>query len=156
MLNYVQGSNGPLDSLTQEGNGATSKATCHQSEAAPSRRIRRVHEDPRAHQSYQTASRQVMTHIHDMGAHLAVSRPRIGPFGHLFWSTDLHGRPTIGRCLWTSPFHMSTPHSMHRSVPGGRGPILGLKRPWHSSIYERGGGRNQDIHQVQLQASSLV
>ena len=126
----------------------TSKTTCHQSEATPSRRMRRVHEDPRAHQSYQTASRQAKTHIHDMGAHLPVSRPRIGMFGHLFWSTDRHGRPTIGWHLWTSPFHVSTPHSMHRSVPGGRGPISGLKRPWHPPIYMSGEGKNQHIHQV--------
>ena len=117
-----------------------SKVTRHQSEATPSQRIRRVHEDPRAHQSYQTASRQAMTHIHNMGANLAVSRPRIGPFGHLFWSTDLHGRPTKGRHLWSSPFHVSTPHSMPRSVPGGRGPIPGLKRSWQPPyIYERRG-----------------
>ena len=126
----------------------TSKATRHQSDATPSRRIRCVHDDPRAHQSYQTASRQSMIHIHNMRPHLAVSRPRIGPFGHLFWSTDLHGRPTIGQRLWTSPFHVSTPHSMHRSVPGGRGPISGLKRPWQSPIYMSGGGKNQHIHQV--------
>ena len=123
----------------------TSKVTCHQSVATPSRRIKHVHADLRAHQSYQTASRQAMTHLYNMGGHLAVCRPRIGPFGHLFWSTDLHGRLTIGRRLWTSPFHVSTRHSMHRSVPGGRGPISGLKRPWHSPIYMRGGGKNQDI-----------
>ena len=132
----------------------TSKATRHQSDATPSRRIRCVHDDPRAHQSYQTASRQAKTHIHNMGAHLEVSRPRIGPFGHLFWSTDLHGRLTICRRLWTSPFHMSTPHSMHRSILGGRGPISGLKRPWHPPIYIRGAGKNQYIHQVLSQASS--
>ena len=97
MRHYVQGSNGPLDSLTCEGMQPTSKLTHHQSVATPSRQIKRVHEDPRAHQSYQTASRQAKTHIHNMGAHLAVSRPRIGPFGHLLWSTDLQGRPTIGR-----------------------------------------------------------
>ena len=123
-----------------------SKVTRHQSEVKPSRRIRSIHEDLRAHQSYQTNSRQAMTHIHGMGPHLAVSKPRIGLFSHLFWSTDLHGRLTICRRLWTSPFHMSTPHSMHRSILGGRGPISGLKRPWHPLyIYMRGGGKNQDI-----------
>ena len=50
-----------------------SKATRHRSVATPSRQIRRVHEDPRAHQSYQTDLRQALTHIHDMGAHLAAT-----------------------------------------------------------------------------------
>ena len=50
-----------------------SKATRHRSEATPYQRIRRVHEDPRAHQSYQTDLRQALTHIHDMGAHLAAT-----------------------------------------------------------------------------------
>ena len=44
-----------------------SKATRHRSEATPSRQIRRVHEDPRAHQSSKTDSRQALTHIHGMG-----------------------------------------------------------------------------------------
>ena len=48
-----------------------SKVTRHGSEATISRQIRRVHEDLRAHQSYQTDFRQALTHIHDMGAHLA-------------------------------------------------------------------------------------
>ena len=134
----------------------TSKMTHHQSVATPSRRIRHVHEDLRAHQSYQTASRQAMTNIHNMGAHLTVSRPRIGLFGHLFWSTDLHGRPTKGRHLWSSPFHVSTPHSMARSVPGRRGPISGLKRSWHPPIYMRGGGKNQHIHPSALSSLLLV
>ena len=47
-----------------------SKVTHHGSEATTSRRIRRVHEDLRAHQSYQTNVRQAHTHIYDMGAHL--------------------------------------------------------------------------------------
>ena len=38
-----------------------SKETHHRSEATPSRRIRRVHDDLRAHQSYQT-DLAVMTH----------------------------------------------------------------------------------------------
>ena len=49
-----------------------SKVTHHRSKATPSRRIRCIHEDPRAHQSYKTNSRQALTHIHDMGAHLEV------------------------------------------------------------------------------------
>ena len=136
----------------------TSKVTRHQSVATPSRRIRRIHKDPWAHHSYQTTLRQAMTHIHDMGAHLAVSRPRIGLFGHLFWSTDLHGRPTKGRHLWSSPFHVSTPHSMPRSVPKGRGTISGLKRSWHPPIYIylRGGGKNQHIHPSALSSLLLV
>ena len=128
----------------------TSKTTCHQSEATPSRRIRRVHKDPRAHQSIQTALRGAHTPGSDMGAHLAAFRPSLRRFGHLFWSTDLHGRPTIGQRLWTSPFHVSTPHSMHRLVPGGRGPISRLKRPWHPPIYMRGGGKNQTFTKCSL------
>ena len=49
-----------------------SKVTHHGSEATTSRRIRRVHEDLQAHQSTKTDSRQALTHIHDMGAHLTV------------------------------------------------------------------------------------
>ena len=48
-----------------------SKVTRHRPNAKSSRRIRRVHEDLRAHQSYQTDLRQALTHIYDMGAHLA-------------------------------------------------------------------------------------
>jgi len=156
MSNYIQRSNGPLDSLTWAGMQPKSKVTRHWSEATPSRWIRRVHEDPRAHHSYQTALRQAMTHIHDMGPHLAVSKPRIGLFGHLFWSTDQHGRPTIGQFVLGAIFHMSTPHSVPRSVPGGMGPIPRLKRPWHPLYIWEEGGKNQDIHHVQLQAFSWV
>jgi len=93
--------------------------TRHQSKVKPSRQIRRIHEDPRAHQSYQTAFRQAMTHIHNMGDHLAVSRPRIGPTGHPFfvgrptWSAD-HRSVRLGLI-----FHVSHAHSMLKSVPGG-------------------------------------
>jgi len=48
-----------------------SKVTRHQSEAKSSQRIRRIHEDLQAHQSFQTDSRQAFTHVHDMGVHLA-------------------------------------------------------------------------------------
>ena len=47
-----------------------SKVTRHRSEVKSSRQIRHVHEDLRAHQSYQTDVRQAHTHIYDMGAHL--------------------------------------------------------------------------------------
>jgi hypothetical protein len=126
----------------------TSKATRHQSVGTPSRRMRRVHKDPQAHQSFQTALRQAMPHIYEMKARLAVSRSSLGPNVHIFWSVDQHVRPTIGRFVLGSTFHVSTPHSMPSSVPGGRGPISRLKRPWHPPIYTRGGGKNQDIHQV--------
>jgi hypothetical protein len=134
----------------------TSKVTRHQSVATSSQQIRRVHEDPRAHQSIQTTLRGAHTPGYDMGAHLAASIPSLRRFGHLFRSADQPCRPTKGRCLWSSLFHVSTPHLMPRSVPGGRGPISGLKRPWHPPIYMRGGGKNHNIHQVQLQAFSLV
>ena len=49
-----------------------SKVTHHRSEVKSSRRIKRVHEDLRAHQSTKTDSRQAHTHIYDVGAHLAV------------------------------------------------------------------------------------
>ena len=49
------------------------KVTRHGSEATTSQQIRRVHEDLRAHQSYQTDLRQALTHIHDIGAHLAAT-----------------------------------------------------------------------------------
>ena len=88
MRNYVQGSNGPLNSLTREGMQPTTKVTHHQSVATPSQQIRRIHEDPRAHQSYQTTSRQAMTHIHNMGAHQAAYQTKMGPFGHTFRSAD--------------------------------------------------------------------
>jgi len=88
-----------------------SKVTCHRSETTHSRQIRCVHEDPRAHQSYQTALRQAMTHIHDMRAHLVVSRPRIGQIGHSPRSAD-HGRPTICR----RPTGLTTSQSVRGSV----------------------------------------
>jgi len=72
-----------------------SKVTCHGSEATTSRRIRRVHEDLRAHQSTQTDSRHALTHIYDMRAHLAAFRPRFGPNGHVVWPADHYGCPTI-------------------------------------------------------------
>ena len=102
MPNHIQGSNCPLDSLTWEGMQPTSKVTRHRSEVKFSRRIRRVHEDLRAHQSIQTTSRQAMTHIHNMRAHLVVSRPRFGPNGHLVWPADHDGRLTVGwaRSAW--------------------------------------------------------
>ena len=127
-----------------------SKVTHHRSEATPSRRIRCVHEDPQAHQSYQTDSRQALTHIHDMGAHLAAFRSSLRRFGRLFWSADRRS-VHLG-----SIFHVSALHSMAKAVPGGMGPIRGMNRSWHPPIYMRGGGKNQDIHQVQLQAFSLV
>ena len=58
-----------------------SKVTHHGSEATTSRRIRRVHEDLRAHQSTKTDSRQALTHIHDMGVHLAAFSPKTRPNG---------------------------------------------------------------------------
>ena len=128
----------------------TSMVTHHRSEATPSRRIRCVHEYPRAHQSYQIALGQAMTHIHDMGAHLAAFRSSLRRFGRLFWSADRRS-VHLG-----SIFHVSALHSMAKAVPGGMGPIRGMNRSWHPPIYMRGGGKNQDIHQVQLQASSLV
>ena len=134
----------------------TSKVTRHQSVATPSQRIRHVHEDPRAHQSIQTTLRGAHTPGYDMGAHLAASIPSLKRFGHLFRSADQLGRLTKGRHLWSSPFHVSTPHLMPRSVPGGRGPISGLKRPWHRPIYMRGGGKNQHIHQVFTSSLLLV
>lgn len=81
-----------------------SKVTRHRSEVKPSRRIRRVHEDLRAHQSTQTTSRQAMTHIHNMRAHLAASRPRFGPNGHLVWPADhvvaAHGPHRLSNDTW--------------------------------------------------------
>jgi len=50
-----------------------SKVTRHRSEATPSRRIKRVHEDLRAYQSYQTTSRQALAHVYLMGIHLAAT-----------------------------------------------------------------------------------
>ena len=78
-------------------NTATSKATRHQSVATPSRRIRCIHEDQRAHQSFQTALRQAMPHIYEMGAHLAMSQSSLEPNGDLYRSADQQGQPTIGR-----------------------------------------------------------
>ena len=127
-----------------------SKVTRHRSEVTPSRRIRCVHEYPRAHQSYQIALGQAMTHIHDMGAHLAASRSSLRRFGRLFWSADRRS-VHLG-----SIFHVSALHSMAKAVPGGMGPIPGTKRPWHPPIHMRGGGKKQHIHQVQLQAFYLV
>ena len=117
-----------------------SKVTRHRSEATPSRRIKRVHEDPRAHQSYQIALGQAMTHIHDMGAHLAAFRSSLRRFGRLFWSADRRS-VHLG-----SIFHVSALHSMAKAVPGGMGPIRGMNRSWHPPIYMRGGGKNQYIH----------
>ena len=56
---------------TQEKETQPMRMTHHQSEVKPSRRIRCIHKDLRAHQSYQTDSRQAMAHIHNMRAHLA-------------------------------------------------------------------------------------
>ena len=56
---------------TQEKETQPKRMTRHQSEVKPTRQIRRIHKDLRAHQSYQTDSRQAMTHIHNMRAHLA-------------------------------------------------------------------------------------
>ena len=94
MCNYVQGSNGPLDKPQMRRNAAHKQVTRHQSVATPSRRIRHVPEDLRAHQSYQTASRQAMTHIHNMGAHLASYQTKLVLFGHFYRWADQHGRPT--------------------------------------------------------------
>ena len=55
--------------------------TRHRSKAIPPRPIRRVHKDLRGHQSTKTDSRQAMTHMHNMRAHLAAFRPRTGPNG---------------------------------------------------------------------------
>ena len=72
-----------------------SKETRQQSEATTSRQIRRIHMDLRAHQSYQTDSRQAMTHIHNMRAHPAAFRPRTGPNGLSPRSADLQvARPS--------------------------------------------------------------
>ena len=74
-----------------------SKVTRQRSEAKSSRQIRRIHNDLRAHQSIQTTSRQAITHIHNMRAHLAASRPRFGPNGHIVWPADHDCQPTMWR-----------------------------------------------------------
>ena len=130
----------------------TSKTTCHQSVVTPSRRTICIHEDPRAHQSFQTALRQAMPHIYEMGAHLAVSQSSLGPNGHIFWSADQHGRPTIGRFVLGSTFHVSTPHSMPKAVQGGTGSILQPRRPWYPTINSRGGLQMKTSIQVLSQA----
>ena len=84
---------GPTWQLHMRETQPISKATRHQSEATPSRRNRCIHEDPRAHQSYQTDSRQVLTHIPDMGAHLAVFWPKTGANGASPRSAEQLGRP---------------------------------------------------------------
>jgi hypothetical protein len=148
MPNYVQGSNDPLDSLTWEGMQSTSKVTRHRSEATPSRRIRRVHEDPRAHQSYQTALRQAMTHIHDIGAHLEVSRPRIGPFGHLFWSADHRSlRPGLYLPRVNSSFDDKVGSRRCGPNPKDEEAMAPPRQPW---------GKNQDIYQVLTSCLLLV
>ena len=57
------------------------KMTRHGSEATTSIRIRHVHEELRAHKSYQTDLRQAQTYMNDIGVHLAAFRPRTGPNG---------------------------------------------------------------------------
>ena len=60
----------------EKGRQPKRKMTRHGSEATTSQRIRCVHEDLRAHQSYQTDLRQALTHIYDMGVHLAAFQPK--------------------------------------------------------------------------------
>ena len=134
MRNHVQGSNGPLDSLTGEGMQPTSKATRDQSVATPSRRIRRIHEDPRAHQSFQTTLRQAMPHIYEMGTHLVVSRSSLGPNGHIFWSAD-HRSVHLG-------LYLPRVNSSFNDKVGSRmkGYNLGAEEAMAPPIYMRGGG----------------
>ena len=145
MHNYVQGSNGPLDSLTWQGMQPTSKVTRHQSVATPSQWIRHVHEDPRAHQSYQTNLRQALNHIYDMGVRLTAFRPRTGPNGPSPRSADQQGRPT-----WC--WQATGPTDSHRTcgnvwlVFHGGLAQFSSKRLVVPPIYMRGGGSNEDTH----------
>ena len=88
------------------------KVTCHRSETKSSRRIRHVHEDLWAHQSYQTNLRQALTHIYDIRVHLAAFRPKTGPNGPSPWSADHHGRPI----MWWWPTGPTDSHMTRASV----------------------------------------
>ena len=141
----------------------TSKVTRHQSVATPSQRIRHVHEDPRAHQSYQTNLRQALTHIYDMRVHLTAFRPRTGPNGPSPRSADQQGR--LAWC-WqpTGPTdsHM-TRGSVWLVLHGGLAQFSGKRLVVPPYIYE-GRGSNEDTPpswssnppSAQLQASSCV
>ena len=81
-----------------------SKVTRHQSEVKSSRLIRRVHEDPRTHQSTKTDSRQALTHIHDMGG---------PPSSLLTKDRGKLGQPKAGRAT-RSPDLVVAAHGPHR------------------------------------------
>ena len=82
---------------TQEKETKPMRMTRHQSEVKPSRRIRCIHKDLQAHQSYQTDSRQALTHIYHMGVHVAASRLKTRPNGLSPRSADLQvARPSPG------------------------------------------------------------
>ena len=91
--------------------------------------------------------KKALTPIHEMNAHLAVSRPRFGPNGHTLWLADQHGRPTIGRFIRCPS---STCHlvigcwSRFQEPPGW---IHGRMKVYHPYIYEmRGGGGGIETH----------
>ena len=127
----------------------TSKATRHQSVATPSQQIRRVHEDPRAHQSYQTNLRQALTHIYDMGVHLTAFRQEPGQ------TFPAHGRPTskVGRPGAGSPRAPPT-LTGHVAVCGWCSRVVWLnsraKGWWFPPIYMREGASNEDIRHLTL------
>ena len=118
MRNYVQGSNDPLNSLTWEGMQPKSKVTRHQSVATPSQRIKRIHKDLRAYQSYQTNLRQALNHIYDMG----------GPLNSLPTKNRAkRAQPTVGRPA-RSADQVVMAHRPHRLTNDTWQGAIGL--PW--------------------------
>ena len=122
-----------------------SKVTHHRSKAKSSQQIRRIHNDLRAHQSIQTTSRQAITHIHNMRAHLAASRPRFGPNGHIVWPADHDCQPTMWRRPTGPTASQCTCGVLWLVLHGVLGRFSGkwLVVP---PIYMRGGGSNEDTH----------
>jgi hypothetical protein len=113
-----------------------SKVTHHRSEATPSQRIKHVHEDLRAHQSIQTNLKQALTHIDDMGGHLAASGPRIGPIGHSPRSADHESRPTMCRRPTSPTASQYTHGSVWLVLHGGLGRFLSKLLVVPPYIYE--------------------